>query len=203
MATEINQNELYFEWWLNELQEYGKVKKYIREHQTFLLYKPLLIIYEHKLKTKTSEKEFNLFQDMEYTPDYIVRFDISMSNKIGLIKNNKLINDNINRSNYFAYSTEFDNESIYIYFDCKPTAQAERFSNRVGSSRDFKFNKRLMFEKHNIIVNKVVPQGSATSLFCKTFLPQRYKLTDKNLTPRKLKEYEKKAPNIDAFLGLL
>ena len=57
-----------------------------------------------------------------------------------------------------------------------------------------------MYEKHNIIVNKVVPIGTSTCLFAKTFLPRRYRFTDKSGQLRKLKSYENSAKNLEQYL---
>ena len=57
-----------------------------------------------------------------------------------------------------------------------------------------------MYEKHNIIVNKVIPIGSSTSLFAKTFLPNRYKWTDKSGAIRQLKGYEANAKTLQQYL---
>lgn len=199
MATKINANETYFEWWLDELKNKGLVLNYMREPSEFLLFEPLEIGFEKELKTKKKEMSFNLFREMVYTPDYFVRFDISMKKMFGFVENNYLINS-VDRSKVLGYTTEYDEFGINVYFDCKPTPQAERFSNSVGSSRDFKFNKRLLYEKHNLIVNKVIPCGMANSLFCKTFLPVRYRFTDKSGVLRKLKSYDAKANTLEEWL---
>jgi hypothetical protein len=199
MATNINTNEIYFEWWLDELKNKGLVISYLREPESFKLYEALNINYEKELKTKTKEMSFNLFREMIYTPDYLVRFDVSMSKFFGFVEDNCLKNS-VDRSKILGYTTKYSDNDIYVYFDCKPTPQAEKYSNKVGSSRDFKFNKRLLYEKHNLIVNKVIPCGIANSLYCKTFLPTRYRFTDKSGALRKLKPYDLKTNTLEEWL---
>ena len=52
MATEKNSEELYFEWWLEELKSEGYVLHWEREPKVFTLKDPLLIFYSEHKKTK-------------------------------------------------------------------------------------------------------------------------------------------------------
>ena len=45
----------------------------------------------------------------------------------------------------------------------------------------------MLFQKENILLNKVVPVGSQSSLFNKTFMPKRYRYTDAGQQLRKIK----------------
>ena len=45
----------------------------------------------------------------------------------------------------------------------------------------------MLFQKENLLMNKVVPIGSKTSLYNKTFMPKRYRYTDGGTQLRKIK----------------
>ena len=221
MSSEINMTEKYFEWWLEELKAIGLVISYEREPQTFTLFQPEPIFYNQHYKVKDPiVKSFNLFQPTTYTPDYKVVFSSKLVNKLfGIIKREtKILYDlefkepgSVYQETLFyamgsseilycildASKTE---DNIEVWFDVKPPAKALQFSGSLGSSREFPYNQRLMYEKHNIIVNKVVPIGTSTCLFAKTFLPRRYRFTDKSGQLRKLKSYENSAKNLEQYL---
>jgi hypothetical protein len=212
MSSEKNMTEVYFEWWLEELKAVGLVKSYEREPQTFVLMDAEPIFYNQHYKSKEPlVKNFNLFRPITYTPDYKVVFSIKLVSKLfGYIdRNKKIIEDygfkepgSVYQETLCYTIDEHDafKGGIEVWFDVKPPAKALQFSGQLGSSREFPYNQRLMYEKHNIIVNKVVPIGSSTSLFAKTFLPNRYRWTDKSGAIRQLKPYEAKAKTLQQYL---
>ena len=201
MASEKNMTEVYFEWWLEELKSHGLVKEYTREPKTFELYAALPIYYnQHYNKKEPIIKNFNLFQPITYTPDYKVVFDKRMLNKLfGTIDINSSEIDewgfskpgSIFQETLFYSTSDMKEGNFELWFDVKPPSSALRFSGSLGSSRDFPIKQRLVYEKFGIIINKVVPIGNKNSLFSKTFMPERYKWTDKSGQLRKMKDYEK------------
>lgn len=195
-STEKNDYEKYFEWWLDVLKENKLVIEYEWQPKAFILERAVPIYYEQKYKTKKSiYNDFNLFQPITYTTDYRVVFDVALMNKLfGVFfkDEKKMLSDpDINVGNVYQntlfYATEkgliFEEDTptikhVEIFFDVKPSAKAVQYSGKLGSSRDFKFNQRLVYNKHGIYVNKVVPIGSSTCLYNKTFTPYRYTFTD-------------------------
>lgn len=194
--AEKNMNEKYFEWWLEELKKNGLVKEFEAQPKSFVLKEPIPIFYKHLYKTKDPlTKNFTLFNAITYTCDYRVIFKVELLNKLfgiffseerELLKDFNLKTGNVYQNTLF-YSSEKgiifkegtnEIEYVEIYFDVKPPSKALQFSGKLGSSRDFKFNQRMTYDRHNIYVNKVVPIGTSTSLFNKTFTPKRYLFTD-------------------------
>lgn len=214
MATDKNKGELYFEWWLNDMKKVGLVLDYVREPKTFILKDPIQIWMNKKFVRKESfivSKE--LFHHITYTPDYLVRFNKKLFNKfIGAIEIEYKDIENekddffiLNEDGFDGPGIIYDETMFYttallkrhfkeeegfigVLFDVKPPPLALKFSSKTGSSRDFKFNKRLMFDVFGLYVNKVVPIGSGNnSLFNKTFFPDRYRYTDSGDRVRKSK----------------
>lgn len=214
--SNVNQNEIYFQWWLDEAKKYGLVLDYKREPKTFELIPAISVNYaKHYKKKESIWKSHNLTNVLSYTPDYCVKFSFEAINKlIALIdtKNNVLVDysndqpgsgmfDNVYQETLFFYAiSEFvprqfydslkddafhrSNGGIEIWFDVKPPSKAIRFSGQLGSSRDFRYIQPLIYMNHKIYVNKVVP----IDLYAKTFMPERYRYTDKDMSPRLIKK---------------
>lgn len=206
---ELSQSEVYFEWWLEELKKEGLILNWQRS-ETYILRPPLTFDFNQNYKSKNPLiKQVNVLRDIRYTPDYTVLFHKKLLSKLfavvsdGFIKDGPRENIPGNIWQEILFLTTDDNtvdESCYVYFDVKPPSQAARFSGALSSSKDFPIKQRMMFEDHNIFVNKVIPMGQATCLFTKTFVPKRYLWTDKSTRLRKLKPYEEKADNLTKYL---
>lgn len=207
MAEEkVNMTELYFEWWLNALKQVGLVSKYEKEPESLVLLDPVTIYSTIHMKRKDDViADHDLMKMATYTRDYDVWVHRSLLDVLfGIIVK---YNDTYflreltprdkgdawyNFSYYYLQNDAEENEQyVRVSFDVKPPANAIRFSGKLGSSREFPYNQKLMLEKHNILVNKVIPVGSKECLFNKTFIPERYYLTDGGRQPRKLKEKDR------------
>lgn len=189
--TEINSIELYFQWWLKEMVTAGYIKRFVREPETLIAAET--IKYGRFKRFKTKEKiveEFNLFPEVNYTYDYIV------------IWNNVseyLFYEEINEEHIFQFgkplfvatrATILEQEEIISYVDVKPTGNAMR-GGKVSSSISFPLKQRMCWENHKIFINKVIPRpmsgsGYKVALFIKSFVPQRYLLTDGGSMRRKI-----------------
>lgn len=211
MATDKNDTELYFEWWLEELKSKGLVIGYEREPKTFVIHDAIPIFYDQNSKKSTITKSFELLPTLIYTPDYEVVFNPLMINKlIGQVDklSSILISNGFEGAGSIYQDTMFyttqvnENGYLKVYFDVKAPSAASKVSARLGSTRDFKYIARAMYERYGIIVNKVVPVGMKTSLFGKTFMPARYKFTDKSGSPRKLKDYEPGFKKLSEYLKI-
>lgn len=199
MSTKINMTELYFQWWLETLENKGLVKNIEREPVTFTITDGIHLFYNQHYKTKKPIiKSSTTNQALAYTYDYHAEFNVVLVNKlIGIIGKDNLLNDydfkgpgNIYQDTLF-YATENDIKDgwVKVIFDVKPPAAAARFSGALGSSRDFKYISYLLFNsEHRKFLNKVVPVGTSTSLFNKTFIPERYMFTDGGTKIRKNSE---------------
>ena len=72
MATEINQLEIYFEWYINELKEAGYIKLVKREPFPILVSDDVEHSrYDFSTKTPRIEK-YRLFQKNTYTCDWLI-----------------------------------------------------------------------------------------------------------------------------------
>lgn len=197
-AEDPNKGERYFEWWLDDLMGLGIVLDYDYEPVTFELCEPLPMYVHQMYATKDPIiVTKNLYDHLVYKIDYRVKFNGLLLHKLfGLIDpiSRELMNDpNLKRGNVYQntlfYSTDVDpqapNEYI-VWFEVKPPSNA----NNAESMRDFRYKARLLFQRHGIIANKVVPVGSKNCLFNKTFTPNRYLLQDEKNLPRRRREFK-------------
>ena len=188
MATEKNNFEMYFEWWLDDLKEEGFITEYVREPQTFIL-KPEVEVSYPKSKRILKIAKQAILNPITYTPDYKVAFTQKGVNILFLVISEMgSLSEKYNRNLHFLFVENLRSlkDNMYVlYFDVKAPAKAIRFSSGLSSSREFPIKQRLMYDLKGIFVNKVVPVGSSTSLFEKTFYPKRYFQTDKERGLRK------------------
>ena len=192
MATEINQLEQYFLWYLNELKEAGYIKFFSRE--SF----PILVTddvknkrYDFSLKITVRVEEYNLFRKNTYTYDYLIIWD----KKAKEIFYN-LLDDNPIRI-YCPFYACVDKKGEHVSFcDVKPPSGAMIFGNNT-TSYTFPILQKIIYTVYGIYVNKSIPiplmskgaikSGNKTALFNTTFVPKRYLLTDGGMQGREIK----------------
>ncbi len=192
MATEINQLEQYFLWYLNELKEAGYIKFFSRE--SF----PILVTddvknkrYDFSLKNTVRVEEYNLFRKNTYTYDYLIIWD----KKAKEIFYN-LLDDNPIRI-YCPFYACVDKKGEHVSFcDVKPPSGAMIFGNNT-TSYTFPILQKIIYTVYGIYVNKSIPiplmskgaikSGNKTALFNTTFVPKRYLLTDGGMQGREIK----------------
>lgn len=193
-AIEPNDNEKYFEWWLDDLMDLGLVIDYEFEPKVFCIADPLPLYVEQNYATKESIiKTKMLYSELAYTPDYKVIFHGALLHKLfGFVKSlsRELLNDpHLTKGNVYQntlfYLTDVGEipppqddpggmSNFEAWFEIKPPRAAK---NAVRID-EFRYKSRMMFNRYGIIVNKVVPIGSANCLFNKTYIPSRYLYQD-------------------------
>lgn len=196
-----NMYETYFEWWLNDLQKLGLVRKWKKEPESLLMLDPLVVYSNvHYVIKESLSVSHNLLQPASYTRDYDVEMHRSLLDVfIGLLvpENGVYILKELRKRGpgdvfyefryyYILNASDIVDEFVTVSFDVKPSSSAIRFSSKLGSSREFPYNQKIMAERYGIFVNKVVPDTSG--LFKKTFMPSRYLFTDGGGQLRKLSE---------------
>ena len=72
-----SKEELYFSWWLDELQSAGFIKSWSYELETFTLAKAKSYTWLKHLKTKTNTVAGELLKAHRYTPDFRIEWDIN------------------------------------------------------------------------------------------------------------------------------
>ena len=175
MTIDSNE-EQYFVWWLEDLERYGYINSFGRAEGYKLANESTVHwTQEKQLKksTKIEDKSKSLFQDLIYTPDFDVNFDIIGVNKLFV----RLYQD----LNVHALSGK-PVPSGLMTVDTRAIVEIKPNFDFKGMSKKTIILRKLVFEKYGIYINQVIPE----KLFKNTFVPQRYLRTDQNKADRKI-----------------
>jgi hypothetical protein len=165
--------ELFFSYYLNELEEHGVIKEWSYHPEKFLLSERIVHIYEKQLKTKSIIKDSVILNNHEYQADFFIRWNPQWYGKIYMSLTSKLyVNDF-----YFIAS----NDKHFTVVDVKGTFAGKHNNSAIS----FPLDQKWTYQKYGIYVQKIVPvprlyKGKLTpsdSLFPNTFTPKKYLLT--------------------------
>lgn len=176
-----SKEEQYFEWWLQELQEYGYINNFAKA-KTYELITEVKNYYIEYLKTKEKEKTQTIENSHSYTPDY----EIYWNKKAEGIFAQKIILPDIKyyvmtKEDIIPPDTYVDNSNCKkldsnLFWQVKKPCLVEvkgGFSLH-GQLRNNSVDRKLMLNKYGIYVNLV----KIPDLFKDTFTPKKYLLTD-------------------------
>lgn len=209
MATEINDHEQYFEWYLDELEAHGFIERYDREPETLLVVPPYIHQREkHLKKSENKIEDFALLSAMEYTYDYrIIWKDKAINIFTEIFDPEKPFK--FGQPHFISHWMMLEGfHNLVSYVDVKPHFKAAQYNQGMSSFYTFPFIQKILLFTRSIYVNKVIPinsgrHGVNTCLFAKTFTPNRYLFTDKASMKRKIKfrtvtisSYHKRMQNI-------
>jgi hypothetical protein len=153
-------DEYYMETWLQEALLIGLINHYTFKPERYVLYDN---IYRDVHLVKDL-----LFGELIYTPDFDIEFT-----EFG----RGLLFDSLNHGSQKRSQVEFlvyDNykdKQNFAVIDVKPS-----YVDKYGSSRDFRYIQRLMYDRYGIYVNKTVILDSTgkNKFFAWTFVPKKY-----------------------------
>ena len=159
--------EVYFSWWLDELQAAGLIERYTYNEDVFLLSDKVDNTYQEQLKTKVKDKSENLIKKHIYTPDFAIYWnDKAKGIFFGEGKQSNypfiLVKDSIS---YVETKGDFD------------------FNNMT---RLFTVNQKWLYDKEKTYINLLKISSKKNSFFDKTFTPKMYTIANKSKQKRKL-----------------
>lgn len=193
-VTKENPNEQYFRWYCEELIQYGYLKRIDREPELLAVFPKLVHKKEkhYKSKKENTIEEHVMFQPTNYTYDY------------RLVWTEKAINIFIELYNpdthfifggpiFVAHNIVLDTGiEIVSYVDVKPHFAAVMYGGgKMASFYTFPLIQKYLFMTNKVYINKIIPintgkHGVNTCLFASTFVPNRYRYTDKSGDLRKI-----------------
>jgi hypothetical protein len=143
--------------WLQELQDAGYIEFWERITKSIQIFPAVKFDYTKetvlKTKTKVEEKSFTLLQDLEYTPDFVVRW-----NKRAYKKFFSVICDNIDpKSWFFCKDSWFEG-----FIEVKPNF------DQNGKTAKFSIIQKILWNTQKMFVDLIQPE----KLFEGTFMPQ-------------------------------
>ena len=201
-----SQEEIYFAHWLDEAKEAGFVEKWMYVTKPFLVcpYVRLPYIKTTQLKTKVKQelKEFTLLHDLEYTPDFKVKWTQKGMDKFvsyaGGEGDHKYVNP---KSIFFCGYWQLKDVGLWntTWVEVKPTFDMH------GKISKFSVLQKILWTFKGLFVDLIIPQD----LFKETWMPKaimedfKYKVVPKkqaakgkkkgdwktNYIPKTLKEF--------------
>jgi len=164
-----SKEELYFSWYLDQLKASKYINHWERNETSYSLTKGLAHQYTKPMK-KVADKalEQTILAPSEYTPDFIIYWE------------DKAIGTFVSVLN--ATKGKIDTPFICELPELVSIVETKADFDRNNMSRLAVNNIKFVYEIYSVYINMVKLPG----LFNKTFTPDRFLMTDKTFTPRKL-----------------
>lgn len=160
--------EYHFANYLEELKGEGYILEYEYEPSPFLLCNEYHISYDKQLKTKKKKKEKRIKYALQYTVDFKVKWNTTLSDGVFTY---------IPGGCYDKLPPFLINKDGTSYFEVKPNFDANNMT------RAAKIKIAWVYDKYDIHIDLIKP----TKLFKKTFYPNSYLLTDTGQSWRRRK----------------
>lgn len=179
--------ERYFCYWLEELTARGIIIRWTYQPKAFVLCEPVKTTHVKLLKTMSKKEETTLLQGHEYTADFLIFWAAGTE---GFLHMPILHNCHISLKNYPFISHKHRTNGLYF-----SVVDVKGSFSQNDAWRRFSIDQKWVFQKHGIYVNKIIPHPAidkkgkprpASALFVKTFVPERFMLTDKSMKARKI-----------------
>ena len=182
MSEFASMEEQYFQWYLDELIKHGFVRGFKYQPKPFSLFKGAEISWLEIKKTKTKEHTQSLLSGHKYQADFIIYWDKS-AELLFYGSFNQVMNQSLKK---FPFIANYDEKlGFYTVLDVKGNY------NQNDAWRRFSIDQKWVFHTYKIYVQKIIPAPSgkdkfipASALFMSTFMPGRYKRSDKDTTDR-------------------
>lgn len=184
--------EDWFAIWLDELIVKGYVHSYKRntDISPFPITSEVKVPYLKELKTKTKELTYKLLNGSSYTPDFRIKWNEQAIGKYV----DRIYAENGHPSYFLC-----DTMRKISYVDVKSPVPGLN-----SSDVSFSLNRKVIFEKYGIFINKAVLAAVSKKKPTKLHLyhmcgaPERYFYTDKTMVPRTgAKKYKSIQEKID------
>ena len=180
LAT-ISNEEIYFTWYLEELQERGFIKSWKRA-DPIPLFSTVKAWYLKVGPKKSNSYDRTLLKAAEYTPD----FEITWTDKARGVLFDVARSSEADATDQPRCFFQVAGRATMMY----PYKSLVEVKGGFTESREIKWYSVLIkcvYHLHGLYVQKLEVSNKKSSVFCKTFCPERFKLTDKTLKPRSLK----------------
>lgn len=174
-----SKEELYFQWFLDELKEKGYVREYTLQPNAFILSKEKTYKWNKPKPTKKEpnrieEKESVMIEASEYTADAQI---IWMPKAEGVF----YVVDKPTKYKCSLFIAHFKNNGIAGHYESY--VEIKPIFDMQNMTRVFITKQKWIYQLYNIYINLVTP----IKLFEKMFTPHRYLFTDGGRQTRKLK----------------
>lgn len=182
-----SKEELYFKWFVEELIAFEIISGYKYHPKPFVLSQTMDFEVRNKIHPLSKVKIISLLREHEYTADFILYW----TPKLRGILYEPISSVHYENIKYFPLLANYDkgSDTYYSVIDVKGTFAGLHNTTAVT----FPLNQKWVWAKYNVYINKIVthPRVSKTgknipsnAIFPLTFVPERFLLTDKDMTER-------------------
>ena len=171
--------EVFFQWWLDDLEEEGLLEKVQYEEVKYTIFDKVDLPWQEQMATMVKDRKYNALQQATYTPDWILAFKKEM---VGVLVGGVPVHKK--KKPFFMFCEYEDLTDLPIVtIDVKGGRGGKQ---KNASEHTFPFKQKMMWTKFRIYVHTV----RIDELFSKTFTPHRYFYTNKNGRKRKISKWE-------------
>lgn len=154
-----SEEELYFVYWLQQLQEQGYVETFLRVQEPILLFDKVLFNFTIDQKPITKP----ILRSMEYTPDFYIKWGNSSDGLFVAKREGEY------QKNTFKNCIFYTDDSLTSIVDVKGVFKG----TGLTSSITFPIIQKILAYKEDLFIQAVKPFGPK-GLFAKTFTPDLY-----------------------------
>lgn len=167
--------ELYFYWYLADLEKYEYIEKYTIQPTTHIIFPAANITWLKQMKTKVVPVESSILQETTYTTDFKIHWT---KKAFGVF----IAGEPMTNKPYFL---GVDYDDVLNEYTTEVDVKGGNTSANVRGNHSmitFPLKQKMLYMHKGIFVQKVIP----AKLFRDTFVPTRYFFTDTGLPGRKL-----------------
>lgn len=170
--------EIYFYWWMKELQVHGYIQDIVLQPKSFELSGQVKVPYVKPMKRVADKHlEHLLLDSHEYTTDAQIIWNYTAVGLFTFGLNQATSRPHTKEEVKLIPANEDGaTGTLYSFIEVKP-----KF-NMHNMIREAKINQKWVMEKYNRFVDIIVPE----KLFKRTFTPERYLVTNISMKARKL-----------------
>jgi len=165
LHNKASKEEVFFDWWLDELIEAHIIMGVKYQPKSFVITEPVKVAMLKQMKTKTTPFFKHLLYSHVYTADWIIDWHPDHEQQWTWSHREPTTRYN----NPFSAYRRSDGLMRSV-IDVKGTFNGKNNT----SATTFPLNQKAVFDKYNILVQRIVP----SKLFEQTFTPLRYTFTD-------------------------
>lgn len=173
-----NKDELYVEWYLQELKDVGIIQEFWYHPEVYNLTNPVMKIEKGFKGRGSNKQEIDIVKSFKrghtFKPEFRIKWSTPIPAKKFLKPYQFISESNIITTGVGYF---FSNMSLMSDIDVKP-----KFQIHEAAQAKFSLIQSIVLNQYKVFVQPVIYQD----LFSKTFTPARYLLTDSGSMSRKI-----------------
>jgi ribosomal protein S8 len=170
-----SKEEIYMSWWLSELKDRGYIKEYEYQPLAFSLSSSVEHRWVEVLKTKCKAKTCTMLREHGYSADFRIEWTHLAEGPFIAPPEKR-----------WTVAPIYASCNLSSFIDVKPA-----FQRHEARSAIFAVNQKWVYQKFNVYVQPIVVVSNGrglptNALFNSTFIPRRFRFTDKGKDTRRI-----------------